>query len=608
MSATYHAQFVISGTDRLSGIFNRITAATGGAARGMASLGRAMDGMSIKSSMTEYALRRLRVGGILAVTAAFYGFAKGGIQFETALADIRSITGMTSEEVNTLANEIDRLSATYGVGKSTLSKVYQDIASKKSEYLRDTKSLTRMTEAVMLLTRASVGMDEQLATDTLTNSLNQFDLAADQSERIVHSLAMGAILGSSLIPQIGEALIETGSVAKLLNMSFEETNATLQVLGQKGTLYGSRAGRMLRNLLVNMSMYGLNIGEVGFTKALKVLNELNLSVEERGALFGKENIVAGNALMGNVDLVEKWTKEVTGTQAATWQMGLRMDTVAFKAKRTGAYISNYLIKAWSYFSDRVVEPSLEKILRFADGLDRTDAGMSRLNDTLGNVSAVLTVGVALGAALALMKVVTILWSLGESFVIGAMYVSAYGAALVAAFIAPLALIKTFYDEIDAFFYNATPKVIAFGKDLWNGFVSPIQYVLDLLNKIFGTKWSLQIQNQKQITSVTSPEIEEFWKKYGANADARGFKEWMDTKDIMAGRNALTTANALDNRGSTNTTTAVGVTNAANAFAVNTTQKLEVDLKVDGPASVKNVRSDGDILFTGDMGMLPAGAY
>ena len=95
-----------------------------------------------------------------------------------------------------------------------------------------------------------MGGDVKGATDALTTSMFQFKVnlndpieAASEMERMMNVMAAGAQEG---------ALVQAGGMAKLANVSFEETNSALQALAQGGK-YGAEAGVGLRNVLIKMN-------------------------------------------------------------------------------------------------------------------------------------------------------------------------------------------------------------------------------------------------------------------------------------------------------------------------------------------------------------------
>lgn len=104
-----------------------------------------------------------------------------------------------------------------------------------------------------------MGGDVKGATDALTTSMLQFKVnlndpieAASEMERMMNVMAAGAQEGASEVVQTSQALVQAGGMAKLANVSFEETNSALQALAQGGK-YGAEAGVGLRNVLIKMN-------------------------------------------------------------------------------------------------------------------------------------------------------------------------------------------------------------------------------------------------------------------------------------------------------------------------------------------------------------------
>ena len=116
--------------------------------------------------------------------------------------------------------------------------------------------------------------------------------AASEMERMMNVMAAGAQEGASEVVQTSQALVQAGGMAKLANVSFEETNSALQALAQGGK-YGAEAGVGLRNVLIKMNApsaiskqatellasYGVNMKKVAdastpFAERLKELQKI----------------------------------------------------------------------------------------------------------------------------------------------------------------------------------------------------------------------------------------------------------------------------------------------------------------------------------------------
>ncbi len=251
-------------------------------------------------------------------------------EFGTAIGGLTAITGIEkgSEDLTYYIKEAQILGDVFGESSPKIIEAIQVVGSLKAELLNTKEALIDTTEQVMVLAAASGGM---LSIDdsarAVTGSLNQFGEAADQSRRYINVLAAGAKEGSSEIQQTSEAFEKAGSVLKQNNITFEQSNALVQVLAGKA-LYGAEAGTALRNIFSKLEVTtnkDLNPAIVGLNTALD--NLAKLSPQEIVKLFGVESLVAANALIEQRQEVDRLTKAVTGTNEAYDQYAKRIDNL-----------------------------------------------------------------------------------------------------------------------------------------------------------------------------------------------------------------------------------------------------------------------------------------
>ena len=128
------------------------------------------------------------------------------------------------------------------------------------------------------------------------------------------------------------------------NVSFEETNAAIQVLDKVGKK-GSEGGVALRNVLSTLAAgrflpektqeelqkAGINVSSLtDKTKPLKerleTLKPLLKDDALLSALFGRENANAALALINGTESLQDFTEAVTGTASAEEQAAIIMDS------------------------------------------------------------------------------------------------------------------------------------------------------------------------------------------------------------------------------------------------------------------------------------------
>lgn len=346
----------------------------------VASMGRAIKGFMATS-----------LGPMIAAFAGLAGVMKFftlGTGFQDSIADLSAITFATGKDLEFLRMESLRLGKAAKVSSAEVANAFALVASAKSELLQDPKALSTITEQVLLLKNAA-GIELADAANIALEGLNQFGAGADQAVRFVNVLAAGSVVGSSRIEQIGDAMIKAGPVAKLLNVGFEEINASLQVLA-KGGLKGAEAGTQLKTamLALNKVIPFEQVG--GFTNALEKLQTLGLTPAQlETKVFGRETIAAAAILLDRLPVLKQWTKKITGTNVATKQAAIKMATLSAKARGLGVTVANFLIKAFDMLAPQF-DGTIQKMEQFFDTIrpEQVEAFADRLGTVFKGIALV----------------------------------------------------------------------------------------------------------------------------------------------------------------------------------------------------------------------------
>jgi len=305
-----------------------------------------------------------------------------GSEFESQMAALSAVTGVTGAELDTFGDKAKELAARFGGEATTQLGSFQTILSKFGPDLAKTPdALNAVTENVNILSKAA-GLDAKQSVDALSNAMLQFGIdasdpakLAQESGRFINVLAASAKVGAAEIPQVAEAILQAGVAAKGANLSFEETNAAIQALAVGGKV-GSEAGVGLRNvlgLLIKQSgpgadalaSVGLSAESLGATLTSKglsaALTELQGGISKLGTdaekaafkatLFGTENASTAGILLDNIKNIEAFTAGVTGTNEAFVQAEINMATFSEMMSRLQANIGNAAIGIFQGFSD-----------------------------------------------------------------------------------------------------------------------------------------------------------------------------------------------------------------------------------------------------------------
>lgn len=331
--------------------------------------------------------------GIAAGTAAFASLMKNATkvvkEFDQSIADLRAITGASGKDLEYFKKQAIDLGKDTKGGAKAVVEAYKLIASAKPELLENAQALNSVTKAAITLSKAS-GLELPDAATRLTDAMNQFGAPAEEAAFFIDALANGAKYGSAEIPEVTDALLKFGAVAKSSNISIGESTALIELLAEKG-LKGAEAGTALRNVLLKISapdalpkeaqQYLERLGismETLKDKSIPVqqrLEALKPILEDDAAavkVFGAENVVAAKNILANTDRLAELTSKMDEFGTATEQAEIRMNTLEGKTEKLNSTYDSLILsmnegsgvvsKFFSFFVDGA-QGALESLIR-----------------------------------------------------------------------------------------------------------------------------------------------------------------------------------------------------------------------------------------------------
>jgi TP901 family phage tail tape measure protein len=311
-------------------------------------------------------------GGIAAGIAAVgggiaYAIDKGK-EFETQLASLSSITGVSGAGLDDLGQKAQAMAAKFGTEASANIDAFKTILSKLGpDIAKSPEALNSMAESVNTLSKAT-GDDPGKATEALTGALLQFGVslddpvkAADAMAVAMNVLAAGAKEGASEVPDVAAAINVAGVAASGAKVSFEETNSAIQILAAGGKV-GAEAGTSLRNVLnklgegrflpkdtaQELKAAGVDINKLGdttisFSERLRELEKISGDAALKTKLFGTDAAAATILIKGAGGGMDDLTKKLTGTNTAYDQAAINMATFDESLNRIKSNVDNFAI-------------------------------------------------------------------------------------------------------------------------------------------------------------------------------------------------------------------------------------------------------------------------
>ncbi len=299
-----------------------------------------------------------------------------GAQLESQLAELEAIAGVTAEEYATLEKYARSSAKEFGVSAAGAVNSYKLLLSQLSpELTKNSEALNNMGKNVATLSKM-MGGDATAAAEVLTTAMNQYGVslddpmaASDRMWEMMNTMAAAAREGSAELPAIKVALEQCGMAAQSAGVSFEETNAAIQVLDKAGKK-GSEGGVALRNVMSTLAQgrflpkdvreelaaAGISVNDLtdkskSLAERLQILKPVMADDALFSKLFGKENSAAAMALVQGVPKVQQWTEAITGTTTAIDQADIVMATYNERLARVQARFDDFKISIFNCCGD-----------------------------------------------------------------------------------------------------------------------------------------------------------------------------------------------------------------------------------------------------------------
>lgn len=322
----------------------------------------------VVSLSQKLAAFELASGYVERLANTFQGLAASGVTLDSQMHDLSAVAGVTGDALKEIEGYARASAKAFGTDAGVAVEGYKLLLSQLTPELgKCPQALQAMGNSIQITSKL-MGGDGVAAAQVLTTAMNQFGVSLDDPiaasqtmADMMNTMAAAGQAGSAELPAIKAALEQCGMAAKAANVSFEETNAAIQVLDKAGKK-GSEGGVALRNTMAILSQgrflpkdtreelekAGIDVLALGDkNKTLKERLEMLKPVLNDSALFSKlfgmENANAARALVQGTDQLAAFTEAVTGTSSAEEQAAIVMDSYAEKQARINQQIEDVKI-------------------------------------------------------------------------------------------------------------------------------------------------------------------------------------------------------------------------------------------------------------------------
>lgn len=310
--------------------------------------------MAVRSELNKTNITMQKQGGLLkglagsfnqyfGMAAAFVATFTGTVMsvrkaaqvyndYEESLDNLQSLTGLAANEMAVLDEQAKKTSTSVldgGVrikqGADQMLDAYTIIGSQRPELLKDADALHQVTLEAIILANAAK-MDLGPAASALTNTMNQFQVGASETRRIINALAAGSQAGAGNIEYLSQSVEKFGTTAMLMNVPIEEGLGLIEAMAP----HYSEA-RMAGNSL-DKALLKLKSNNIGYTNGVfnmnQAIDELRVMYDNGTSatdIFGEEHAKMGELLVQNQGEFNRYTKMVTGSNKAIEQAAINTD-------------------------------------------------------------------------------------------------------------------------------------------------------------------------------------------------------------------------------------------------------------------------------------------
>ncbi|MEO0559500.1 MAG: phage tail tape measure protein [Bacteroidota bacterium] len=325
------------------------------------------------SSMSVSVQRLRQLAGGLLVGGGLASAGRVGIDLESQGDDLAAIVGTSERELErlkTVARE-----AALETGRSATEQV-ESMKLLASQLELTNRDLGRVGEEVVTLAVGS-RIDLATAADAVAGTMNQFDLQAEESTRVVNVLAAGSREGAAEVDDLAESMKNAGATVAGAGLSLETGVAALEVLAAN-TIKGAEGGTKLRGVLLALQTRGkelaalglkpVNLEGDGLATTLENLQPLLGDASAMAKIFGRENFNAAQILIRSAGAVRAMEAAVTDTSAAEEMAATQTDNLRGDLQRLRTTVEELAFNGYDGLSGSL-RTSVQEATIFTRALD-----------------------------------------------------------------------------------------------------------------------------------------------------------------------------------------------------------------------------------------------
>jgi len=329
------------------------------------------------------------LGGAFAFKAVIGDAVKRIVDFEKSISSLSAITGAVGADLDKLKGNVLQVAKDTKKSAIDIAKAFELVGSAQPQLLENADALALVTKNAVTLSKAS-GLELTQAVAATTTGLAQFNIAAEDSQIVIDSLAAGAKFGASAIPETTAAIEKFGAVAAGANVTIQDSVSLVETLATK-QLTGAEAGNNLKNIILKLQNAGKGFvdGQFDINAALEQTKAEFDAIQDpvkrsqaQTKLFGLESATAGAILLENIDTFEDFQGKVGEVGVAMEQANIQTDNLSTKTEELDATYESFILS---------LEDGTGALSEFAKGMvdaaTNTLSFLTNLNDGKGIVAS-----------------------------------------------------------------------------------------------------------------------------------------------------------------------------------------------------------------------------
>lgn len=340
-----------------------------GATRGVGEANAAVDTLEGKAGNASATLGKagLALGGVGIAAVAGFGLAvNAAAGFEKGLSAIEAVSGASEQQMEGIRKKALQLGADTKFSAAEAASAMEELV--KAGLPLEAVMSGAADATVALAAAGEVELKE--AATIASNAMNQFGLTAKEMPKVADLIAGAANASAIDVSDFGMALSQSGAVANLVGLSFDDLSVAIAAMGNAG-IKGSDAGTSLKTMLSNL--------QPTTEKQIGMMQKLGLMTEDGANAFFHANgeIKSMSEIAG---LLNNSTKNLTDQQKT-----LALETIfGSDAIRAAAVIADSGAEGFDKLAGAMGKVSAEDVAE--KRMDNFSGAMEQLKGSIETVA------------------------------------------------------------------------------------------------------------------------------------------------------------------------------------------------------------------------------